>query len=194
MESLETQQNPVSQNNQVKFTYEDYLLTPEGKFYELIDGELLMTPSPTFYHQNTSKILFRILDRFISENKLGEVLYAPMDVYLSDENVVQPDILFLAKSSLKKITPRCIKGAPDLVIEILSPGTETRDLVTKRKLYRKFGVKEYWIVDPDKKNIEVMTWQGSEFKTLVTYPEHAFFSSPLFQGLSFKISEVFGNL
>lgn len=191
MESMETQHSSGRERNDIKFTYEDYLLTPEGKFYELIDGDLLMTPSPTSFHQGISRNLLLILHAWISKNDLGQIWYAPLDVYFSDENVVQPDLFFLSKAHLKKITPKCIKGAPDLVVEILSPGTETRDMVTKRKLYYRFGVQEYWIVDPNKKTIEVITWQGSEFKTLVTYPETASFASPLFPGLSFKISEIF---
>jgi Uma2 family endonuclease len=106
-----------------KYTYEDYLKTPEDERYELIEGEMLMTPSPITRHQRISRELeFEIL-KFVRENALGEVFDAPYDVYLDDENVVQPDILFISKDRLNIIGEKNIQGAPDLVIEIISENT-----------------------------------------------------------------------
>ncbi|MBF0492200.1 MAG: Uma2 family endonuclease [Deltaproteobacteria bacterium] len=181
----------MAQAQKIKFSYEDYLLMPEDKRYELIDGDLLMTPSPSWKHQTAISRLFEKINKFVRSKKMGEVRFAPLDVFLSPEDVVQPDLLFLSKDRLKQVTERNIQGAPDLVVEVLSPGTEQRDRLVKRKLYSRFGVKEYWIVDPERKNIEVITWEGSDFKTFQVFPENALFKSPLMEGLSFHIKEIF---
>ena len=114
--------NPI-----VKFTYEDYLNTPEDKRYELLDGELVMTPAPGERHQSVSALLGWKLVQFASENSLGWVYLAPFDVVLSDMDVVQPDLLFVSNERGHIITPANIQGAPDLVVEILSPSTAERD-------------------------------------------------------------------
>ncbi|MEW6675939.1 MAG: Uma2 family endonuclease [Nitrospirota bacterium] len=123
-----------------RYTYEDYLKTPEDERYELIGGELLITPSPIPNHQRISRKLEFMLEKFVTENNLGEVFYAPCDVYLDEENVVQPDILFISKERLNIISEKNIQGAPDLVIEIISENTAYRDLVQKKRLYARFGV------------------------------------------------------
>ncbi len=140
----------------IKFTYQDYLLLPEDKRYELIEGELLTVPSPDVEHQELSRDLEHILWEFVKQNNLGSIFNAPLDVVLSEEDVVQPDILFVSKERAHIIKEKNIQGAPDLVIEILSPATSERERTLKRKLYAKYGVKEYWIVDPEEKSIEVM--------------------------------------
>src|SRR3989338_9619208 len=117
-----------------KYTYEDYLKTSDDKQYELIDGELLMTPSPVPNHQRISRKLEFILEKFVTENNLGEIFDAPCDVYLDDENVIQPDILFISKDRLNIIGEKNIQGAPDMTIEILSEATAHRDLVKKKRL------------------------------------------------------------
>ncbi|NOZ69259.1 MAG: Uma2 family endonuclease [Deferribacteres bacterium] len=138
-----------------KHTYEDYLKTPEDERYELIEGELLMTPSPVPRHQRISRKIEFVLEKFVTENDIGEVFYAPCDVYLDDENVVQPDILFISKERLNIIGEKNIQGAPDLVIEIISESTAYRDFVQKKRLYARSGVKEYWIVIPEEESIEI---------------------------------------
>ena len=143
-----------------KYTYEDYLKTPDDERYELIEGELLMTPSPIPKHQRISRELEFEIIKFVKANDLGEVFYAPCDVYLDNENVVQPDILFISKERLNIIGEKNIQGAPDLAIEIISESTAYRDLVQKKKLYAKFGVKEYWIVIPGEESIEIYSPKG----------------------------------
>src|SRR5574337_1408040 len=103
-----------------KYTYEDYCKISDDKRYELIAGELLMMPSPVTNHQRISRKLGFILEKFIMENKLGEIFYAPYDVYFDNENVVQPDILFISNHKLGIIGEKNVQGAPDLVIEIVS--------------------------------------------------------------------------
>src|SRR6185436_8517039 len=114
------------------FTYDDYLRLPEdGPRYELIEGELLMTPAPLIGHQRLSSRLHTRIGHFVEKEGLGELFAAPTDVYLSQTNVVQPDLLFVATEHFDRIVRACIHGAPDLVIEILSDGTRQRDEVTK---------------------------------------------------------------
>ncbi|RMD91413.1 MAG: Uma2 family endonuclease, partial [Calditrichaeota bacterium] len=131
----------------LQFTYDDYLqLHDDGKRYEIIEGELFMTPAPNIQHQNILSELGERLRKFVLKKHLGIVLYAPCDVILSKTNVVQPDILYVSKINQAIITDKNIQGAPDLVVEITSATTLERDLVLKKKLYGKYGVKEYWIV------------------------------------------------
>jgi len=175
----------------VKFTYEDYRQMPDDRRYELLEGELVMAPSPITAHQRVSGRLEFLLREFVLKNNLGEVFDAPFDVVLSEENVVQPDILFVSRERSSIITADNITGAPDLVIEIVSPATEYRDREIKRKLYAKYGVKEYWLADPDKQTIEVMELSEEGFKTRDVYGKGKMVHSSTLVGLSFDPREVF---
>jgi len=175
----------------IKFTYQDYLLLPEDKRYEIIEGELIMVPATIPYHQDVSKNLFLVLDNYVKSRNLGKVYYAPIDVVLSNENVVQPDILFISKQRLSIITEKNIQGAPDLVIEIISPATREKDRILKRKLYAKFGVREFWLVDTEKKEIEVLTLTSKGFQRVELYSKEEILSSSLFQELKIALREVF---
>jgi Uma2 family endonuclease len=174
-----------------KYTYEDYLKTPDDKRYELIEGELLMTPSPIPQHQRISRDLEFELLRFVKANNLGEVFYAPCDVYLSDENVVQPDILLISKERLDIIGEKNIKGAPDLVIEIISESSAYRDMVQKKKLYAKFGIKEYWIVIPEEGSVEIYVLKDSSYQPYRTYSREDVLESPFLKGLKIELTEIF---
>lgn len=177
-----------------KYTYEDYLKTPEDKRYELINGELLMTPSPVPQHQRISGRLEFMLRRFITERNLGEVFDAPCDVYLDGENVVQPDILFISRDKLGIIGEKNIQGAPDLVIEIISENSVYRDMVQKKKLYARFGVKEYWIVIPDEKEIEVYILKDNTYQLCQTYGKADTIESPFaLKGLKIVLKEIFSE-
>ena len=177
----------------IKFTYNDYLQLPEDKRYELTEGEFFMVPSPSYQHQAISKELFRALDNYVRSHSLGEVLYAPLDILLSEVNVLQPDLLFISKERLGIITDKNIQGAPDLVVEILSPATAQRDKELKQKLYAKFGVREYWVADPNTKTIEVMSLAEEGFESVGTYQEGTILESPLLRGLSIEVREIFCN-
>lgn len=174
-----------------KFTYEDYLKTPDDKRYELIEGELLMTPSPIPQHQRISRDLEFELLRFVKANNLGEVFDAPCDVYLDDENVVQPDILFISKERLNIIGEKNIKGSPDLVIEIISESSAYRDMVQKKKLYAKFGVKEYWVVIPEEGSIEIFILKDSTYQPCKTYSREDILESPFLKGFKIALKEIF---
>lgn len=139
----------------LKLTYQDYVLLPDdGKRYEILDGDLYVTPSPTARHQKVSMNLTLALARHVRDNGLGEVFFAPLDVILADDSIAQPDILFVSNERLP-IVRDWVHGAPDLVIEILSPGTRDRDRTLKRHLYARHGVRELWLVDPEAKSVEV---------------------------------------
>ena len=181
----------TQKKSSVRFTYHDYTLLSEDKRYEIIEGDLYMTPSPTTIHQRISAAIGLRLAEFILKNKLGEILYAPMDVVLSDEDVIQPDILFISNDRKGIVKPENIRGAPDLVVEILSPSTANRDLVTKKKLYARHAVREYWIVNPNEKTVEVMTWTEQGFKTVQVYPRGSRLASPLLAGFSLSMDEIF---
>jgi Uma2 family endonuclease len=127
-------------------------MLPEGTLAEVIDNTLYMSPAPNPFHQEISINLSSYLNVYVLENKLGKVFEAPIDLYLDEESdAVQPDILFISKGNSLRIDREGLHGSPDLIIEILSPGNKNHDLVKKKDLYEKFGVKEYWIVDPETK-------------------------------------------
>ena len=140
----------------VQYTYEDFLLFPDdGKRHEIIDGEHYMSPSPLTKHQRISMNLSVAFSIFLKKNKIGEVFHAPYDVIFSDTNIVEPDILFVSAERAMIVTEKNIQGAPDLVIEILSPSTRKTDEITKRKLYEHYGVGEYWVVDPELETVKI---------------------------------------
>lgn len=146
-----------------KYTYEHYLLLPEGDRRELIEGELLTTPAPKEEHQRASRNLVSDLDRYLESYPLGVMYFAPFDVILDEHNVVQPDILIILAEHLDRVHEEGLRGAPDLAIEILSPKTASRDRVYKRIQYFRFGVREYWIVDPMDKTVEVYLRSDQDF-------------------------------
>src|SRR6187551_1677794 len=127
---------------------EVYKTLPEGTLAELINGIIYMSPSPVRQHQRLATHLTSLMNLFVSENNLGEVYTAPFDVYLDEtSNAVQPDILFVATKNLD-IIHRHVHGVPDLIVEVLSDASREYDTQKKKMLYEKFGVKEYWIIDP----------------------------------------------
>lgn len=174
-----------------RYTYEDYQKTPDDKRYELIDGELLMTPSPVPRHQRISGKLEFKLREFITKNKIGEIFYAPCDVYLDNENVVQPDILFISKDRLDIIGEKNIQGVPNLVIEIISENSVYRDIVQKKRLYARFNVKEYWIVIPEEEEIEVYILEDNTYQLYCAYKKVEELVSPSLKGLKIELKEIF---
>ena len=150
-------------NNLIKITdkkprtaVELFEILPEGLLCQVIENTLYMSPTPDYYHQNLSGELYFAIMTIIKQTDLGNCITAPMDVFLNENNAFQPDILFIAKNNLGIIKDGKIRGTPDLIVEILSPGSIRHDTVTKRNVYEKCGVKEYFIVDP--KNKEVITY------------------------------------
>ncbi|RMH05293.1 MAG: Uma2 family endonuclease [Nitrospirae bacterium] len=178
-------------NTTIRFTYQDYLQLPEDRQYEIVDGDLYMVPAPTPYHQQVSRNLEFPLHQYVKAHDLGEVFYAPCDVLLSETDVVQPDLLFIAKARLSIITDTHIQGAPDLVIEILSPASEPRDRGAKQKLYARAGVSEYWIVDPMSKTVEVFRLSETGYHRINHFTHSDTLHSPTFPDLAIPLSDIF---
>lgn len=178
-------------NTSLKFTYEDYIHMPEGKRYEIVEGELYMVPSPTTMHQRVSRELEEMLSKFVKEKGLGEVFDAPIDVVFSEADIVQPDIIFISNKNKGVIKEENIAGSPDLIIEILSPSSENRDRVIKKKLYAKNGVKEYWLVDPQKGIIEALILGKNGYETLKVFSDREILISRLIEGLQIPLEQVF---
>lgn len=174
-----------------QYTYEDYEKLPEGAPYQLIGGELIMTPSPVPYHQIISgRIEFELM-KFVKEKKLGEVIDAPIDVYLSETETYQPDIIFISNERLNIIGDKKIEAAPDLVIEILSESTAYYDLRHKKRVYEKSEVLEYWIVDPMEKSIEIYENVNGEFKIFSQAIEKGKVISKILDGFEVELERVF---
>ena len=130
-----------------------YRLLPEGTPIQVINNQFYMSPSPRFDHFSVSREIFRSLDFFVRENNLGDVIYAPVDVFLGDKSAVQPDIFFISNANNHLIKEDGIYGAPDFIVEVLSPRNRNADLVKKKALYEHFGVKEYFVVEPSNKTV-----------------------------------------
>jgi len=178
----------------VKFTYDDFCLFPDdGKRHELIDGEHCMSPSPVTKHQRVSSNLHLLLGLFVKEKKLGTLLAAPMDVVLSDLDVVEPDLLYISRARAEIITKKNIQGAPDLIIEILSESSRKTDEIIKRKIYERHGVAWYWIVDPELETVKIYQWQAGRYLRVADLSHEAddALTSALFPGLSAPLEEIF---
>jgi Uma2 family endonuclease len=177
-----------------KYTYEDYAQLPEGSPYQLIDGELVMTPAPTPIHQELSGRLYRDLSRVVEATNAGKVYYAPVDVYFSDVDVFQPDIFFIARGRLGIVTETRVEGPPDLVVEILSPSTGYYDLAHKKNVYESSGVKEYWIADAAEKTLEVLTNLQTGFATHAKAKTQGTVASHLLPDFQVDLSRLFADL
>ena len=136
-----------------RLDYDDLAHAPDdGKQYELLDGDLFVTPAPSPFHQRVSKRLQRQLERYFEERGIGEVFDAPVDVILTAHDVVEPDVVVVTDA--RQISRRGIEGAPALVVEILSPSTADRDRTLKAKRYEATGVPHYWVVDMDAQRLD----------------------------------------
>ena len=181
----------MSVSKSLRYTYQDYARLPDDRRYEVIDGELYLTSASTPYHQIVSRRIERLLEDHVDKAKLGIVIDAPCDVVLSQFDVLQPDIFFVSSGRLAVIGEKYISDAPDLVVEVLSPGTRKRDRFIKAKRYARFGVREMWIVDPDKKTVEVHVSAGEAFRREALYAGDDVVRSPLLSGLEVPLARVF---
>lgn len=174
-----------------RYTYADYYAIQDDKRYEVHEGELMMVPVPVTAHQRISRKIERILDDFVTENDLGEVFYAPTDVILAEDVVVQPDILFISKERAGIIAEKAIMGAPDLIVEILSPSSTYSDAVRKKGYYQKYGVREYWLIFPEEKAVEVLTLEGELYREFDSAKGEGKVRSKILEGLEVDIKDVF---
>ena len=181
-----------------RLTYDDFLLFPDdGKRHEIIDGVHFVTPSPNTRHQVLVGRLYFAIESFLRQHpRLGRVFIAPFDVVLTRWDVVEPDVLFLAGDQTDILTDKNVQGAPALVIEILSPGTRKRDEQTKRQLFERTGVREYWLVDPefDVVNVFRRKSDGSFPRDAeLSRATHGVLTTPLMPGLSIPLDELLAS-
>lgn len=137
---------------------------PEGTLCQLINNQLIMSPAPQNIHQVVVGEIYVEISLFLRKNKIGEVRIAPFDVHFSKENILQPDILFIKNENLFKIKEKGLEGSPALVVEILSPSTSQIDYEDKKSVYERFGVTEYFIVDPNSKSVDSYFLKNGEYE------------------------------
>jgi len=173
------------------WTYDEMLaeLPETNQPIELWDGELVMSPTPTPRHQTIVGSFYRALHDFVHREKLGTVFSSPLDVVLSEHRVVQPDVLFISNSKKSIIQDR-IRGVPDLVFEVISPGTWKRDRVEKKSLYEQVGIAEYWIVDPESRAIEVFALANGSYQLHCRAADAETAKSKLFSGFEISFNEL----
>ncbi len=177
----------------VILTYEDYQKLPDnGTRKEILGGELFVTPAPTPRHQHVVGTLYAALKTHIDARRLGEALASPIDVVLSPTDVVQPDIVFIAQRRRDIIGEAAIHGAPDLVVEALSPGTAAIDRGRKMQAYARAVVPEYWVVDPDAHAIEVYHLEGGTYR-LAGRAERGAWTPALFPGLVITVDTLWAS-
>jgi Uma2 family endonuclease len=175
-----------------KYTYQDYLELPDdGKRYEIINGELVMVAAPFTIHMRISKKIYNLLLSYSEDETKGEIFYAPIDVVLGDTNVFQPDLLYIKKENSYIITEKNIYGAPDLIVEILSPSTAYYDLFDKKEIYAQFGVQEYWIVDPMKQSVEIYLNRENIFELRQRLDKEGEAKSDVLKGFQVDVKEIF---
>ena len=179
-----------------RYTYQDYLEMPDdGNRYEIINGELIMPPAPNTIHQKVAlKIEYELL-KFNDKETKGELFHAPYDVVMSDMNVVQPDILFVSTARHDIVGQEYIEGAPDLVVEVLSPSNWLYDRSEKFRAYRDAGVGEYWIVDPRADTLEVFVHEAeaSDYVLLNKFKMGDVVTLHVLSGFEVAVDEVLGN-
>jgi Uma2 family endonuclease len=179
------------------WTYADLVALPDDQLrHELIDGEHVVTPSPNTLHQTISLNLVRLLLPYLDEHRLGQLLSAPFDVKLSLITVLVPDLVYFTSERFARVVnEKHATAAPDLVVEILSPGTRRRDKGRKRAIYDREGVREYWIVDPETRSVTTLRRPradaGLTNVATLTLDAGATLDSPLFPGLRILLRDVF---
>jgi Uma2 family endonuclease len=175
-----------------KYRKEDYLALDEGAPFQLIKADLVMSPAPTSYHQILSARLYKLIDSYLERSNIGGIcLFAPLDVHLDDENIFQPDLLYIAEARKAELIKDYIDGAPDLVIEILSPSTAYYDLRQKKDIYEQHGVKEYMIIDPIQLNAEIYRLENGQFLLGHKAGKMGLIQSGLLKGLEINLALLF---
>jgi Uma2 family endonuclease len=173
------------------FTYEDLRHTPDdGKRYEVLERDLVVSPSPKVKHQRTS---WKLAELFSLAERAGYGIAAaaPLDVVLSDHDVVEPDLLFIAKDRLGIVTEDNVQGAPDLVVEVISEGSRKRDAITKRVLYARYGVRFYWLVDPEEETVRVFELKEGGYDEPATLRAGQELGCALFPGITADVGRLF---
>lgn len=175
-----------------RLTYPELRMMPDdGKRYELIDGEVLVTPSPSVKHQRTLANLLASMHVHATSRGLGKVYPAPLDVVFGEKTALQPDLLFVSSARLGIVGPEYVLGAPDLVVEILSPYRVPYDRVTKFEQYARHGVGEYWIIDPVAEAVDVYRLAGSTYDLKVSLADDQALETPLLPDWKMPLGDLF---
>jgi Uma2 family endonuclease len=175
----------------IRLTYDDLCLLPNnGKRNEIIGGELFVTPSPFRPHQRIVTNLVYYLVEFVKARNLGSVFVAPFDVVFSRHDVVEPDILYISEARSSVLTEKNVQGAPDLVVEVLSESTAEIDRTTKLKLYARYEVAEYWIIDPANLHTQVFRRSQEGLELAAELSATGSLTSPLFPGFRLPLAKL----
>ena len=173
-------------------TVEHYRNLPEtGPRYQLVDGDLYMAPAPNRFHQDISRNLEFILLQYLQAHPIGVLYDAPFDVYLTETDVFQPDILIVLNENRGILTEAGAEGPPDFMVEILSPKTRRLDLENKKRTYARLGVKELWIIDPDPRRLAQYRFEQHKADPIRTYGPEDVVTTPLLPGLVVPLTEVY---
>jgi Uma2 family endonuclease len=181
----------TQKNAPTPFIFNNNLRFDERVHYEILDGDPCLMPVPSIRHQTVALNIAAGLFRHVEERKLGRVFQAPCGIFLSEKTVLHPDVMFVERKRSGIIGRSHLRGAPDLVVEVLSPATREKDLRTKKKLYSRFQIPEYWIVDPEHNSIETMVWSELGYIIVGDYGAPGKLSSPLLPRLNLPYSSIF---
>ena len=174
-----------------KLTYADYVTLPDdGRRYEILDGELAVSPSPTSRHQLVSHNLDYALSSWVRARNLGRMWAAPLDLILADTVVTQPDLIYVSRSRSAIVSRRGLEAAPDLVIEILSDSTATRDRGVKMRIYARHGIPRYWIVDPEAQTVEVYALRDGAYERTASYRDGDALAVDVPEGFAIDLAEL----
>jgi Uma2 family endonuclease len=177
-----------------KFTYEDLkLIPPDRNRYEIVDGELFVTPAPRTLHQRIVGNVFAALHQHVRQHRLGEVFVAPYDVVFATSTVLEPDVLFVSSARLHHIGEDNLSGPPDLAVEVISESTKRLDREVKLKQYALYGVSEYWLVDPEGKNVEVFRLKEEGYELAKRLGFGDTLTSPLFPELKLAVASLWAS-
>jgi len=182
----------VTKHSSAKLTYDDYVQFPDdGLRHEIIEGEHYVSPSPQTAHQRILARLSYLIQRHLEANPVGEMLFAPFDVLLSEFNVLVPDLIVLTQERSQFLTSKNLQGAPDLVVEILSLSTAARDRKLKRDVYERHGVDEYWVVSPQQRTVQVHRRRGQPFAPPIELGATDVLITPILPGLELPLQKIF---
>lgn len=175
-------------------TVHDYRELPEGPpYYQLIEGELYMSPAPNRFHQEILNNISYLLRDYLESHPVGKIYFAPFDIFLTDLNAYQPDLVFISHQRKSILTEQGAEGAPDLVIEILSPKTAKLDKGVKKEIYARTGVTEMWIIDPELKHLQLFRFEESSDVPVATFTPGQEFKPALFPKLSISVAKIFAQ-
>jgi Uma2 family endonuclease len=179
----------------VPYTYQEFQYLPnDGRRYEIVEGELYVTPAPSPMHQTVSRRLQFALMKQLEEPGVAFIFNAPFDVILSETSVVEPDLVIIRQGRRGSFSKRGFEGGPDVVVEILSPTTRGNDVFLKKAAYARLGVAEYWIVDPDLGRIEVFRLKEGGYDQGLLFDRSATLSSPSFPEVAVPLAPIFAPL